>query len=298
MKFKSIASFKGHTGLIQDIAITPNNRKLASLSQNKIFVWDLETKQRTLILEGHSDTIMSLCISPDGRLIVSGSLDKTTKVWNIETGELIHTLALNRDPIYSVAFSPDNKLIASGGASKYKCDRGKKTRIYLWNLDGELVDILSGHELRINQLAFNYDGTSIVSASNDGTVKVWNIASGKEFITIAICLLFFAFAPNENSLVTSGADGLEVWNLDAPGQTVSTVHPGKILGHCTISPDGVLAYASRESIQIYSLPNLELLQTLECSHPYSIKFSQDGTKLIAGCSGWNCRGFAQVWQVL
>ena len=41
---------------------------------------------------GHSDKVWSVCISPDGLKIVSGSEDKSIKIWNSETGDVIHTL--------------------------------------------------------------------------------------------------------------------------------------------------------------------------------------------------------------
>ena len=59
---------------------------------NTLKVWDVATGKCVATLEGHSGTVMSVAISPDGRRVVSGSKDKTLKVWDIETGECMATL--------------------------------------------------------------------------------------------------------------------------------------------------------------------------------------------------------------
>ncbi|MEH2306125.1 WD40 repeat domain-containing protein [Nostoc sp.] len=123
--WKNIASLAGHTSWVYGAPIAPDGNTLASVSFNKILVWDLMAKELTNILEGHSELILSLSISPDGKIIASGSLDKTVKIWDLRTGNLIYTLAVRKDPIHSVAFSPDGKILASGGESKYKTEQGK-----------------------------------------------------------------------------------------------------------------------------------------------------------------------------
>jgi WD40 repeat protein len=84
---------------------------------------------RTLI--GHQGVVKSIAFSADGRLLVSGSADKTVRVWELKSG---HTIRIFGDPVEAtadagvncLALSPDGKIVAAGGAT---------TMIDLWRLD-------------------------------------------------------------------------------------------------------------------------------------------------------------------
>ncbi|KIO15512.1 hypothetical protein M407DRAFT_87033, partial [Tulasnella calospora MUT 4182] len=59
--------------------------------------------------------IWSVCLSPDGKLLASASVDKTIRLWNTETRALVgEPLTGHRDDVNSVCFSPDGKVLASG----------------------------------------------------------------------------------------------------------------------------------------------------------------------------------------
>ena len=55
-------------------------------------VWDLATKKCLATLQGHSNTVTSVAVSPTGRRVVSASRDKTLKVWDVATGKCVATL--------------------------------------------------------------------------------------------------------------------------------------------------------------------------------------------------------------
>ena len=65
-------------------------------------------------IKGHTDYITSVCFSPDGKRLASGSYDKTVKVWGAQTGQQALTLKGHTNIITSVVFSPDGKRLASG----------------------------------------------------------------------------------------------------------------------------------------------------------------------------------------
>ena len=59
-------------------------------------------------LSGHTDRVMAVAFSPDGRFLASGSADKSVGVWSLETGQLAHVIAAHEGFVLSVAFSIDS----------------------------------------------------------------------------------------------------------------------------------------------------------------------------------------------
>jgi len=78
-------------------------------------VWNLSSKQLLHTLHGHIDDVQCTSISPDGKTLVSGSLDTKVKVWDLELGIERYTLDKHSDYVTSVAFSSDGRTFASAG---------------------------------------------------------------------------------------------------------------------------------------------------------------------------------------
>jgi WD40 repeat protein len=58
---------------------------LASGSKDKtVKLWSVESQKEVTTLKGHSDYVLSIAFSPDGKYLASGSQDKTVKLWSIE----------------------------------------------------------------------------------------------------------------------------------------------------------------------------------------------------------------------
>ena len=77
-----------------------------------------EAKPEIYVEMGHKGEVSSVCFSPEGNYIASGSFDITIKLWEVSTGKLVRTFEGHRNSVSSVAFSPDGKYIASGSWDK------------------------------------------------------------------------------------------------------------------------------------------------------------------------------------
>ena len=124
-------------------------------------------------LEGHTDWVNAVAVSPDGRFIVSGSWDNTVKVWEAESGHLLRSLEGHTDRVRAVAVSLDGRFIVSGSSDR---------TVKVWEAEsGRLLRSLEGHTGWVNAVAVavSPDGRFIVSGSEDRTVKVWELESGR-----------------------------------------------------------------------------------------------------------------------
>ena len=74
----------------------------------------MQEKKEVFSLWGHSEWVKSICFSPHGKFIASGSGDYKIKVWNLQEQKEDFTLSGHLFWVESVCFSPDGKLIASG----------------------------------------------------------------------------------------------------------------------------------------------------------------------------------------
>jgi WD40 repeat protein len=147
----------------------PDGKILASGgagNDKTIKLWDL-AKQKVLTLKGHSDWfggINSIAFSPNGKILASGSKDKTIKLWQVDTGKEICTLTGHDNDVSSVAFSPNGKILASGSTDK---------TIKLWQVDtGKEFYTFTGSEDAVYSVVFSPDGKTLASGSADKTITL------------------------------------------------------------------------------------------------------------------------------
>jgi WD40 repeat protein len=234
-------------------------------------------------LKGHSGSVWSVAISPDGRTLASGSGDKTIKLWNLVTGQEICTLKGHSDSVCSVAFSPNGMTLASSSDDK---------TIKLWNLaTAQEIRTLRGHSGSVSSVAFSPNGMILASGSDDNTIKVWNLATAQEIRTLQRHFHFavrsIAFSFNGTTLASNSNDNtIKLWNLGT-GQQIRTLkgHSDSVCS-VTISPDGrTLASGSDDkTIKVWNLATAQEIYTLDGHDKWvnSVAFRSDGRTLASG----------------
>jgi WD40 repeat protein len=111
-----------HSFAVRALAFSPDSKVLASAGINQqkpteAILWNMATGQEILRASGHSRGIISLTFHPDGRRLVTASMDRTIKVWDTVTGMELLTFTEHPRSLTCVHFSADGNLLASADAS-------------------------------------------------------------------------------------------------------------------------------------------------------------------------------------
>ncbi|MGF2010085.1 hypothetical protein [Nostoc sp. DedVER01b] len=160
-----------HEAKIICVAFSPDSKFIVSgSSDSTVRLWDIQGNPIGQPWRGHEGHVNSVAFSPDGKFIVSGSCDRTIRLWDINGNPITQPWRGHQGQVNSLAFSPDSKVIVSGGDQTVR----------LWELDQILQDRVIGRSQRkyenwVNSVAFSPDGKCCISASNDSTVRLWDI---------------------------------------------------------------------------------------------------------------------------
>lgn len=208
-----IRSFAGHTNQISMVNFSADGKRLVSSSYDQsVRLWDVDSGQELKIFEKHTDWVKTVAISNDGEIIASGSLDHTAKVWDSKTGQEICSFS-EESIVQTVSISPNKQLLFTGteaGIARLWSLETKKQllslgehmtavltssfspngnlvvgatgkSIYVWDVQtGDSLAHFESNKARVTQLRFLGDNKHIVSASEDGIIRVYDVENKKE----------------------------------------------------------------------------------------------------------------------
>jgi WD40 repeat protein len=289
----------GHDGIVNSIAFF-GPHLISCSNDGTIRFWNLDATHLPI---GHTKTVRSVAVSPDGRLIATGADDKSVRLWNFGSPQPGWELGHHDGPVRAVAFSPDGSRLVSAS---------EDGTVREW-------DVASGrpvgpttmrHEKngKVYSVAFSPDGRRIVSGSDDHTVRLWDAETGAKLAQntgdkAQHRVYAVAFSPDGSRIVTGGDDDkVHVWDaVNLAGASLKEIGE-PLSGHqdpvwtVAFSPNGqVIASGSADnSVRLWDahtgnqigdpLPERDVV--------WGVAFSRDG-KQLASASGGNT---VQLWN--
>ncbi|MBF0338748.1 MAG: caspase family protein, partial [Nitrospirae bacterium] len=219
-----LRTFSGHSDKVTSVALSRNDKYALSGSWDKTLkLWDTASGNELRTFTGHSDKVTSVALSSDGRYALSGSNDKTLKLWDIASGKALRTFTGHSGRVTSVALSHDGKYTLSGSNDK---------TLKLWDIaSGKALRTFTGHRGGGISVSLSHDGRYVLSAGTsmdtvgpspeygDKTLRLWNIATGKELVQFVSFIdgQWVAFTPE--GYYSASADGEKYINVRT-GNTV------------------------------------------------------------------------------
>lgn len=195
---------------IARIAISSDDRYvIAATHGHEILIWDSQTGTLVRRIPAHEDHIRDVAIVSDAGLIASASHDGTCRLWNCGTGDLEFEMRGSDIELFtSVDLSHDGALLVAGSVA---------STVSVWNtVNGKRVHRLVGHTGLVSSVSFSPDSKCVLSASSDGSVRLFSVGSGREVQkwTVGAWVARAVLKPDCARILTAAYDGTaRVWDV-------------------------------------------------------------------------------------
>ncbi len=280
---KAWLDFQGRGGQVWSAQFTPDGRHVLTIGGNDARLWDRESRAAVARFSPHG-AVSSADISPDGRLLVTGSWDQSAKIWDIESGQAIRKLSgLHHGYINSVQFSPPD-----GNTILTASDDGTAR---LWDVASgkPLQPVFEGHNSRVRQSRFDALGKRVLLACNDKTARICDAASGEVELQLTghlWAVLCGEFSLDGERAITGSEDNTAmVWNAETGERLVTLAgHTGSITA-VAFSPDRrrVLTGCEDSTVKLWDAETGKEILTLAGHRGgvTSVSFSPDGRSVLS-----------------
>ncbi|MCX6847868.1 MAG: TIR domain-containing protein [Verrucomicrobia bacterium] len=267
----------------------------------RLKIWDATTHKQIDEIAAHQVVITCMALSDDEETLCTGSGDGTVCAWDLRTKQKVQRMEKHINSVSVVALSGSVVITGAGGP--------EGGALETWPLRVETDPrVIPAHELGVHALELSADESMIMTGSNDGSAKVWDVATGLE-------LAHLQGGGSVASAVQMDAQGMTAMVGWSPQGKVSVVRLGSAEGPRTFDVPNLIGQAYIRSIavsadekeliaakvdgeaDIFSLATGKVIRTVGKRYPFNhaAAISPDRTKLLFALDG--DRAELLLWDV-
>ncbi|MBC8170234.1 MAG: TIR domain-containing protein [Anaerolineae bacterium] len=271
-------TYTDHSDTIRYLATAKDERYLLTGSDdNHVILWDTYNGVPLKIMYTHENRVSGVMFTANGEHFVSSSWDKTVRLIDMNNGAQIARYQEANAPVWEVTFSPDGKYVIAGNSlTLIDVQTGEHGRTFQ-----------TGSDAQVFNLSFSPDGQWLDVGLEDGTVIVWDVATGKEIqrwqpFTQEVWISIFS--PDGNYLLTTSQDGTaKLWDTATWSEICSIDYELDPVWAADFSPDSKNAVIGTQNGRAdwVSIPDCKVIETKkDQGETWDVAYSLDG-KLVA-----------------
>ena len=214
-----------HRSPISGIASGPAGLVATAGYDNLLILW----RDRRGVARACHDHLVNQCaFDADGRALVSASSDYTARVWSLPDLRLLAVLGDHEDDVEMAVFDPSGARVATAS---------RDHRVRTFTREGALLHRFEGHEADVISVTWSRDGRTLVSSSDDGTVRWWDAGAGTLSRTVTLGAETDTVVVSPDGILFAGNDRGEIVNISGDGERRVRAHRAGIK-RLALAPDG------------------------------------------------------------